>query len=105
MMDKKLKRQRRRTLRVRSKLKKSGKGVRLQVHKSNKYISAQLIDDKRVLAGGREKKDKPDVLGKKIAEMIKKENIEKVFFDRGRFKYHGIIAKFADAVRSCGIQI
>ena len=43
-------------------------------------------------------------LGNKIAIAAKEKAINKVVFDRGRYKYHGIIAEFADSARKGGLQ-
>jgi large subunit ribosomal protein L18 len=43
-------------------------------------------------------------LGKVLAERAKAAGVSAVCFDRGRFKYHGRVAAFADAVREAGIQ-
>ena len=103
----------RRVLRVRKKLKGSGKKPRLSVYKSNKNIFAQIIDDeKKITIIGistiplkvKNKKETAKVIGEKIASMAKEKEIEKVVFDRGRFKYHGIIKEFADAARKAGLE-
>lgn len=108
-----------RTWRVRKKLHGTAARPRLCVVKSNKHIQAQLIDDeagetlaaistcakefkntefnKKGKASGRK-------LGERIAEIAKEKNIKEVIFDRGPFKYHGILAELADAARSAGLQ-
>ena len=43
-------------------------------------------------------------LGEQIAEIAKSKNIKEVVFDRGPFKYHGILAELADAARAAGFQ-
>jgi large subunit ribosomal protein L18 len=103
----------RRVLRVRKKLKGSGKKPRLSVYKSNKNIFAQIIDDeKKITIMGisttplkvKNKKEAAKVIGEKIASIAKEKKIKKVVFDRGRFKYHGIIKEFADAARKAGLE-
>ncbi|MDA3792861.1 MAG: 50S ribosomal protein L18 [Elusimicrobia bacterium] len=94
------------------------KRPRLAVRKSNKNISAQLIDDINsvVIAGVstlnseiKKKKFKRPLersrqLGKLIAAEAKKNKIETVVFDRGRFKYHGNIKEVADGAREGGLK-
>lgn len=108
-----------RAMRVRKKLRGTSLKPRLSVHKSNCHIQVQLIDDQTGLTLGsiatfakefREtefcKKNKGSArkLGERIAEIAKEKNIKEVVFDRGQFKYHGILAELADAARSGGLQ-
>ncbi|WP_328585957.1 50S ribosomal protein L18, partial [Chlamydia psittaci] len=44
------------------------------------------------------------VLGSKIAKLGKDLQVECVVFDRGSFKYHGIVAMVADGAREGGLQ-
>ena len=103
----------RKKFRVGNKVKKVAKPerFRLSISRSSKNISAQIIDDKNnktlVSASSIEKdqnnKIKKIDLSNKIAELLARRAIEKkitkVFFDRGRYKYHGRIKIFADNVR------
>ncbi|MBA2369718.1 MAG: 50S ribosomal protein L18 [Candidatus Protochlamydia sp.] len=108
-----------RALRVRKKLRGTGAKPRLCVVKSNAHIQAQLIDDEAgITLGGTatfakefrntefSKKNKASArkLGEQIAEIAKSKNIKEVVFDRGPFKYHGILAELADAARAGGLQ-
>ena len=43
-------------------------------------------------------------LGKLIAERAKKQGISNVVFDRGGFKYHGVIQNIADSAREAGLK-
>jgi large subunit ribosomal protein L18 len=43
-------------------------------------------------------------IGKQIAELAKKRNINSVIFDRGRYKFHGIVAELASGAREAGLQ-
>lgn len=107
-----------RALRVRKKLRASGK-PRLSVHKSNVHIRVQIIDDANhhtlcavstcssELAQSefnRKNKASARKLGEMIAELAKQKNIKEVVFDRGQFKYHGVLAAVADAAREGGLQ-
>lgn len=113
-MDKKQKKRVvRRVFRVRKKLKGTDEKPRLSIFKSNKNIYAQIINDEKQItligigsfSEKRAKlKDMAKILGDKIAKLAKEKNITKVVFDRGRYKYHGIIASFADAARKEGLQ-
>ena len=105
-----------RAQRIRYKLKKVNTDrFRLSVYRSTRNISAQIIDDKNnqtiVSASSFTKKEdskiKKSDASIKVAEMIAKKaqdkKINKVYFDRGRYKYHGRIKVFADALRKNGI--
>ncbi|MDO9524875.1 MAG: 50S ribosomal protein L18 [Gemmobacter sp.] len=107
-----------RRLRVRNKLRKMADGrLRLSVHRSNKNISAQLIDDVRgvtVAAASTLEKDlgfigKNNVeaaakVGSAIAERAKMAGIETCYFDRGGFLFHGKVKALADAAREGGLK-
>jgi large subunit ribosomal protein L18 len=107
-----------RRLRVRNKLRKMADGrLRLSVHRSNKNISVQLIDDAegRTLASastlekdlgvvGQKNVDAAAKVGAAIAERAKAAGIEEVYFDRGGFLYHGKVKALADAARAGGLK-
>jgi large subunit ribosomal protein L18 len=85
---------------------------RLSVFKSNKHISVQLIDDStaRTLASvhSRDVKavsmlDKSKAVGIEIAKKALAQNISKVVFDRGGFKYTGCVKMLADSAREAGL--
>ena len=108
-----------RTMRVRKKLRGTSDKPRLCVIKSNKHIHVQLIDDEAGRTIGTaatfskefqntefSKKNKASAanLGETIAEIAKKNDVTQVVFDRGPFKYHGILAALADSARAAGLQ-
>jgi large subunit ribosomal protein L18 len=122
-MDKSLKNRIRarktRVMRVRNKVRGSSDRPRLSVFKTNGHIYAQLIDDEKsvTIAGAGtlskvnrdtsfKKKSKPAAreVGKQIAELAKQHNISSVIFDRGRFKFHGVVAELATGAREAGLQ-
>lgn len=103
----------RRHVRIRTRVIGSAAKPRLAVFKSNRYIYAQLIDDAKstTLAASDSRKvaganltEKATAVGKSIADSAKKGGIEKVVFDRGGFRYQGIIAALADGARAGGLQ-
>ena len=108
-----------RRLRVRNKLRKVNAGrVRLSVHRSNKNISVQLIDDVRgvTLASASTMEKDLGVVGKGnveaaqkvgalIAERAKAAGVEEAYFDRGGFLYHGRVKALADAAREGGLKL
>ena len=108
-----------RRLRVRNKLRKVNVGrPRLSVHRSNKNISVQLIDDvngvtiasassleKDLGIVGKNNVDAAAKVGAAIAERAKKARVEEAYFDRGGFLFHGRIKALAEAAREGGLKI
>ena len=115
--DHKLELRRRRHSRVRRRVHGSAGRPRLAVFRSNKHISAQLIDDDagrtlasasstegelRGTAGGNV--DAATRVGGLVASRAKAAGITTVVFDRGGFAYHGRVAALADAARAEGLE-
>ena len=103
--------------RVRYKSKKVSKRNRLSVFRSNNHLYAQLIDDSKgiTLASSSsleksikdkklQRKEIAELVGKNIAKKIISKGIDKVAFDRGKYKYHGLIKILAEAARSEGLN-
>ena len=99
--------------RVRAKISGTPECPRLSVYRSNKNISAQIIDDVNgiTLASASSLKlengsniEAASVVGKMIAEEAKKANITKVVFDRGGYLYHGRVQALAEAARENGLE-
>lgn len=116
-MDKSLRRRkiarRARVFRVRKNVRGTEQKPRLTVSKTNYHIYAQLIDDQKgvTLIGcgtqsskKRKSKESARQIGAEIAEGAKKLNIAEVVFDRGRYKFHGVIAELANGAREAGLQ-
>ena len=108
-----------RALRVRKKLKKVNfNRYRLSVFRSLKNISAQIIDDIKnitlVSASSVEKSIKNNnkikksdmslIVGETLAKRAIKLNINKIYFDRGCYKYHGRIKLLTEALRKNGLE-
>ncbi len=118
MANTKLKLFQKRRLRVRNKLRKMANGrPRLSVHRSNRNISVQLIDDVRGVtlaaastqesalgAVGTNNKDAAARVGTAIAERARAAGIEECYFDRGGFLFHGKVKALADAARDGGLK-
>ena len=108
-----------RRLRVRNKLRRSNAGrMRLSVHRSNKNISAQVIDDvngvtlasassleKTLGVVGKNNVEAATKVGAAIAERAKKAGVSEVYFDRGGFLFHGKVKAVAEAARDGGLKI
>ncbi len=111
----------RRHRRVRKKVHGTPERPRLAVFRSNRHISAQVIDDLtgRTLAAA--STTEPTLrdgatgtgtgnvaaarqVGALVAERARAAGVEKVVFDRGGFIYHGRVAAVADAARDAGLE-
>lgn len=114
-MDTKIKQQQRdrRRKRIRAKVFGTSEKPRLSVFRSNRYISAQLIDDTKgvTLASattksmkGGSSREKAVAVGKAIAEAAKKQNIALAVFDRGGYIYTGSLAALAEGAREGGLK-
>lgn len=89
---------------------------RLAVFRSNRHLTAQLVNDEenksllQINDLKLEKKNKPNKtevafnLGKFLADSAKKIGIEKVVFDRGGYKYHGRVKAVAEGAREGGLR-
>ena len=109
-------RRKRRSFRTRNKLMSKGLKPRVSVFKSAKHIYAQVIDDavgttlvsfsslQLKDTGKPEKKSIAKLVGQKLGNTATKKGIDNVFFDRGRFSYHGRIKALADGLREAGLK-
>ena len=106
----------RRHRRVRGKVSGTAERPRLVVSRSNKGISAQLVDDLqgRTLAAASwlqlkksfkgNKTEQANEVGKLLAANAKEAGIEVVVFDRAGYLYHGRVKALADAAREGGLE-
>ena len=115
---KRLNSNKRRVIRNRNKLKRINVDrYRITVVKSLKNISVQIIDDRKnqtiVSASSTEKdirknKNKKTNLSVIVGEILAKRAVEKkinkVYFDRGGYKYHGRVKALADSLRKNGLN-
>ena len=100
--------------RVRGSIFGTAEKPRVSIFKSNKYVSAQAINDVEgvTLAAVSSKamglnvnKENAIKVAAQLAENLKTAGIEKVVFDRNGYLYHGVVAAFADALRENGIKL
>ena len=109
---------RRKKFRIRKRVNGTAERPRLVVYRSNRHISAQLIDDlnNKVLVAvdsfSKElvkelekatKTEKSKTVGKMLAEKAISNNIKEIVFDRNGFIYHGRVKALADASREAGL--
>ncbi|MCY4100496.1 MAG: 50S ribosomal protein L18 [Rhodobacteraceae bacterium] len=109
----------RRKSRTRHQLKTVSTGrPRLSIFRSNKNISVQVIDDSKgvtLASASTLEKDlgidkgynmaAAEKIGAAIAERALKAGIDKCYFDRGGYMYHGRVKALADSARTNGLQI
>jgi len=107
----------RRHARVRRRIAGTTARPRLAVYRSNKHISAQVIDDAagRTLAAASSVEaslrsasggniEAARAVGALVASRAREAGITTVVFDRGGFTYHGRVAALADAARAEGLE-
>jgi large subunit ribosomal protein L18 len=110
--DRRLKRRRR----VRAKISGTASRPRISVFRSNRGLSAQLVDDVngRTLAAVNwfepelrtlAKPERTKRAGETLAERAKAAGVSEAVFDRGGYRYHGHVRAFAEAIRETGITV
>jgi large subunit ribosomal protein L18 len=106
----------RRRRRVRAKVTGTAERPRLSVFRSNRGISAQLIDDEagrtltavnwtepelRKLA----RMEQAKRVGALVAERAREAGVETAVFDRGGYQYHGRVQAVAEGAREAGLKV
>ncbi len=93
---------------------------RLSVFRSHRHLMAQLIDDARGrtvasasdlgrLKGQKSRKsltgpERAGAVGHRLAERARTLGITRAQFDRGRYRYHGLVAALAKGARAGGLE-
>jgi large subunit ribosomal protein L18 len=104
----------RRRRRVRAKVRGTGDRPRLSVFRSNRGVSAQLIDDVAGVTVAAVNWTEPDLkslermeqakrVGELLAQRAKDAGVETCVFDRGGYRYHGRVKALADGAREGGL--
>ncbi|MGW7573615.1 50S ribosomal protein L18 [Streptomyces sp. NPDC054765] len=107
----------RRHIRIRKRISGTPDRPRLVVTRSNRGITAQVIDDiaghtvasassldASIRGGEGDKSAQAKKVGSLVAERAKAAGVEAVVFDRGGKQYAGRIAALADAAREAGLK-
>lgn len=97
--------------RIRAKVTGTSERPRLAIFKSNRFVYAQLIDDQKgvTIAASDSRAFKGTLtegaiaVGADIAKKATGKGVTSVVFDRGGFKYQGLIAALADSARGNGL--
>jgi len=106
----------RRRRRVRAKVRGTSERPRVSVFRSNRGISAQLVDDDRghTLAAvvwteadlrSLPPMEQANAVGRRLAERARDAGVERAVFDRGGYRYHGRVKALADAAREAGLTV
>lgn len=111
----------RRARRARISVRGTADRPRLSVFRSNRHLAAQLIDDvtRRTLAMASDqeltrqrrrkepsgRRERAAWVGMTIAERARTKGISRARFDRGSYRYHGLVAALADAARRAGLAL
>jgi len=97
-----------RVARIRSVIRGTEKRPRLVIFRSHTGLYGQLVDDgkRKTLGSARQKGTNSAsgvLLGDSIAALCKEKKVKQLVFDRGGYKYHGVIKQIAEAVRKGGV--
>lgn len=110
--------QERKKARIKHAIKERGRGRKVVVSRSNRYLYAQVVDipSGKTLMGlsdkdlskdlsDKTKRERAFELGKQFAKQMKKEDIKKVAFDRSGYLFHGRVKSFVKGLRQGGIKV
>lgn len=104
-------------MRVRAKIGGTSERPRLSVFRSNRYLWVQLIDDAagQTIAAASDKDlqmkkregrmASAQNIGMLIAKRAAERKITRAVFDRGPYRYHGLVRAVAEGARKAGLQL
>lgn len=106
----------RRRRRVRAKVRGSAERPRISVFRSNRGISAQLVDDDRGHTLAAVNWTEPELralrpgeqatrAGALLADRAKAAGVSTAVFDRGGYRYHGRVKALAEGAREGGLAL
>ena len=110
----------RRTLRVRKKVRGTSARPRLTVFRSNKHVYLQVINDevgKTIVSAsdvekvmqasmkGKKQLERAKLISQDLYEKLKKAKVSAIVFDRGPYRYHGTVKLIAEYLREQGVQL
>ncbi len=99
--------------RIRAKISGISTKPRVSIFRSNRYLSAQAIDDTEATTlvasntkfiGAKANREGAVALAKDFAQKLKSADICEITFDRNGYVYHGVIKAFADELRANEIK-
>ena len=107
-------RAKKRALRNRKKMTSRGSKLRVSIFRSLRHIGAQIVDDVKKhtvlslssygVSFDGDKKSVARQVGVALGKQAVAQDIKDVFFDRGKYKYHGRIQAFVEGLRESGLQ-
>ena len=111
----KVRKRARRKQSIRKKISGTSDRPRMCVHRSNKNIYVQVIDDvegKTICGLSSAKKESKTCkntkfaseIGGNIAKIALEKGVKKVVFDRAGYLYHGVVKAIAEAARKGGLE-
>lgn len=112
-----LARRKKRKMRIRRRIVGTAEKPRISVHKSNKHLYVQAIDDTRghtMVAlstrssqseGSRATVAEGAKFGEQFGKKLKEQQVNQAVFDRNGNLYHGVVKAIADGARKAGIQV
>jgi large subunit ribosomal protein L18 len=90
--------------RIRTKIRSLSSRLRLSVFRSNKFIYAQIIDDTKGITLVSAKGEDATAVGEALAKKAITKKIKEVVFDRGSYKFHGVVKSLAEGARKGGLS-
>jgi large subunit ribosomal protein L18 len=104
---------------VRAVIQGTAERPRLAIHRTNRFVYVQLIDDaaQKTIASAMsrpakgtkaEKKTKADqafMVGETIGKKASEKGITKAVFDRRSYRFHGRVKQLAEGAKKSGLQI
>jgi large subunit ribosomal protein L18 len=109
-MNTKREKRARRKIRIRARVSGTASRPRMNIYRSNKSLYVQIINDDthEILISSSIKGTtvaKAKELGQSVVTDLKKKNIKAIVFDRGGYRYHGVIKALADSTREGGLLV
>lgn len=115
MLSKKSQSHLRKKIRIRKKVEGTAERPRMAIHKSNKHIYVQFVDDLKgrvllsVSSSTLKLKNAANIkasvsLGEAASKKAISAGIKQVVFDRGGYIYHGKVRAFAESCRKAGLK-
>lgn len=113
LLRRKKQKTRRRIFRVRGKEFSRGYKPRVSVFRSLKNIYVQIIDDnlqKTLVSASSfnfsdgDKKDVAKKVGQEVGRLALEKSIKDVFFDRGKYKFHGRVKALVEGMKEAGLN-
>lgn len=94
--------------RIRATISGTSDTPRLCLHRSNKHLYVQLVDDKAsvtlLAASGKSTVEGAKIVGAEIAAKALAKGIDTVLFDRSGYLYHGVVKSLAESAREGGLK-